>query len=56
MESQINMTFDTWYQEFQAELLKELVPGMEKETYRQDFMDNISPADKAREEMEDWGR
>ena len=55
------MTFDEWYKEFQGALKDEsrmgmLPKGMDKESYREDYDDGVSPSERADQEMDDLAR
>lgn len=53
------MSFSSWYREFRWELGRCLgfVPrGMDKESYREDFDEGMSPLERAKQEVEDLSR
>lgn len=55
------MTFDEWYEEFQKELTKQsgtgVIPkGMEKESYRENYNEGMTPSDRAWQELDDLSR
>lgn len=56
-----DMTFDEWYDQFLLELVRQsgtsVVPkGMDKESYRESYNDNMTPADRAWTELDDLSR
>jgi len=55
------ITFDEWYEEFQKALADEsrlgMIPnGMDKESYREDYDDGMSPWERADQELDDLAR
>lgn len=54
-------SFDRWYDRFQKELAKQsgtgVIPkGMDKESYREAYEEDITPADRADQELDDLSR